>query len=93
MINFGHLEKGAGGDVVRRLKGLAIFFGGLVLTVLGIGMWRSPEINWESFLAEWSILTGEMNRLIHDPFAILGILVLIVGIYIAIYGIKRTVKG
>ncbi|MFC2011979.1 hypothetical protein ACFLVU_02495 [Chloroflexota bacterium] len=93
MINFGHLEKGAVGDVVRRLKGLAIFFGGLVLTVLGIGMWRSPEINWGSFLVEWSILTGEMNRLIHDPFAILGILVLIVGIYIAIYGIKRTVKG
>lgn len=79
------------GDVVRRLRGLAIFFGGLVLMVLGIGMWRSPEISWQSFLAEWSILTNEVNRLVHDPFAILGILVLIIGLLIAFNGLRRAV--
>ena len=79
------------GDVVRRLRGLAIFFGGLVLIVLGIGMWRSPEINWQSFLTEWSILTNEVNRLVHDPFAILGVLVLIIGLLIAFNGLRRAV--
>lgn len=79
------------GDVVRRLRGLAIFFGGLVLIVLGIGMWRSPEISWESFLAEWSILSNEIGRLVHDPFAILGILVLIIGLLIAFNGLRRAV--
>jgi hypothetical protein len=79
------------GDVVRRLRGLAIFFGGLVLIVLGIGMWRSPEISWQSFLAEWSILTNEVNRLVHDPFAILGVLVLIIGLLIAFNGLRRAV--
>jgi len=79
------------GNVVRRLRGLAIFFGGLVLMVLGIGMWRSPEISWQSFLAEWSILTNEVNRLVHDPFAILGILVLIIGLLIAFNGLRRAV--
>ena len=79
------------GDVVRRLRGLAIFFGGLVLIVLGIGMWRSPEISWQSFLTEWSILSNEIGRLVHDPFAILGILVLIIGLLIAFNGLRRAV--
>ena len=78
---------------MSRLKGLAIFVGGLVLMVLGIGMWRSPEINWEGFLSEWSILTGEIVRLIHDPFAVLGIVVLIIGLWIAFNGLRRVVLG
>lgn len=84
---------GVKGNVVRRLRGLAFFIGGLVLTVLGIGMWRSPEISWESFLAEWSILINEIGRLIHDPFAILGIVVLIIGLLIAFNGLRRIVLG
>ena len=59
--------------------------------VLGAGMWRSPEINWESFLAEWSLLVDETVRLIHDPFAILGIIVLLFGLGIVLNGLRRIV--
>lgn len=78
---------------MNRLRGLVIFIGGLVLTVLGIGMWRSPEINWESFLAEWSTLANEIGRLTHDPFAILGIVVVLTGLWITFNGLRRIGIG
>lgn len=53
-----------------RLKGLIAFIGGLVLVILGIGMWRSPEIDWEGFLEAWSVVIDDIARLIHDPFAV-----------------------
>ena len=40
---------------MRRLRGLVTLVGGFMLIVLGIGMWRSPEINWEGFLDAWSL--------------------------------------
>lgn len=79
--------------MVRRIRGLAILIGGLILIVLGAGMWRSPEINWEGFLSEWSILINETVRLVHDPFALLGIVVLLIGLWIAFSGLRRIALG
>jgi uncharacterized membrane protein len=78
---------------VRRLRGFAIFLGGLLLMVVGIGMWRSPELNWQSFVSEWSTLMNEMNRLFHDPFGVLGVVVLIIGLLIAYHGVRRLILG
>lgn len=47
---------------MRRLRGLVTFVGGFVLIVLGIGMWRSPEINWEGFLDAWSLVINDVAR-------------------------------
>jgi len=77
---------------VSRLRGLVFFIGGLVLIVLGIGMWRSPEINWEGFLDAWSLLISDTVRLAHDPFAVLGVVVLIIGLVIATNGLRRIVR-
>jgi len=63
------------------------------LRFLGIGLWRSLEINRESFLADWSILINEIDRLIYNPSAILGILVLIIGLSIGGNELGRTVLG
>lgn len=52
---------------MSRLKGLVTFVGGLVLMVLGIGMWQSPEIDWRGFQRAWSSIIEEIARLIHDP--------------------------
>ncbi len=80
---------------MSRVKGLVIFGGGLVLIVLGIGMWRSPEINWEGFLEAWrlviNLVINDIARLVHDPFAVLGIVVLIAGLFIAANGLRRIV--
>jgi len=81
------------GGVVSRFRGLATFTGGFILVVLGIGMWRSPEISWESFLAEWPILMDEIARLAQDPFAVLGIVVLIIGLLVAFNGLRRVALG
>ena len=81
------------GNVVRRLKGLAISLGGLVIVIIGIGMWRSPEVSWNSLLSEWSLLLDEMDRLVHSPFAILGVIVLLIGGFLVYYGARRAVRG
>ena len=78
---------------MRRLKGLVVFLSGLVLVILGIGMWRSPEIDWEGFVDAWSLVVNDIVRLIDDPFAVLGIVVLIVGIFVAVNGFQRLVRG
>ena len=76
-----------------RVRGLIVFTGGLLLMVLGLGMWQSPEINWEGFLAAWSTIINDIARLVHDPFAILGVIVLIIGLVIAYNGLRRLVRG
>ncbi len=78
---------------MSRVKGLVIFIGGLVLIVLGIGMYRSPEINWGSFLDACSLIINDIARLVHDPFALLGIVVLVIGLFIAAIGLRRVVLG
>ncbi|MBA7617924.1 hypothetical protein ES703_25242 [subsurface metagenome] len=78
---------------MRRVKGLVVSLSGLVLIILGIGMWRSPEIDWEGFLGAWSLVINDIIRLIDDPFAVLGIVVLIVGIFVAVNGLQRLVRG
>ena len=78
---------------MSRLRGLIIFIGGVVLMVLGLGMWRSPEINWEGFLEAWSLVFSDIARLIDDPFAVLGIVVVVIGLLVAFNGLRRAVRG
>ena len=78
---------------MSRGGGLIVFFGGVTLMVLGFGMWRSPEINWDGFLEAWSLLFDDIARLIDDPFAVLGIAVVIIGLLIAFSGLRRLVRG
>ncbi len=75
-----------------RLKGLLTFIVGVVLIILGIGMWRSPEIDWEGFLDAWAMVIGDIVRLTDDPFAVLGVIVLIVGLFVAASGLRNAVR-
>jgi len=78
---------------MSRLKGLITFSGGGMLMVLGIGMWRSPEIDWEGFVEAWSMVIGDIARLIDDPFAMLGVIVLVIGLLVGVSGLRRAVRG
>lgn len=75
------------------LRGFIFFFGGLILFVTGLGMWRSPELDWQGFLGAWALIIYDIERLIHDPFAVLGILVMVIGFLIAVNGIRHLVRG
>lgn len=76
-----------------RLRGLIVFFAGLVLMVMGLGMWRSPELDWEGFLGAWSSIIYDIIRLAHDPFAVLGIVVMVIGFLILASGVRHLVRG
>ncbi len=80
-------------NIVTRIKAFVILAVGIVILVLGIGMWQSPEVDWPGFVGAWNSLGDEFARLKDDPFAILGILVIIVGAVVAYLGIKRLVRG
>ena len=75
-----------------RLKAIVITLGGMIVLVLGIGMWKSPEMSWEGFLNSWYLIGQEFTRLKDDPFAILGILIIIVGTFLTYHGIKWLVR-
>ena len=80
-------------SIVTRIKAFVIFAVGIILLVLGIGMWQNPEVDWPGFIGAWNSLGIEFARLKEDPIALLGILVIIVGAIIAYLGIKRLVRG
>ena len=86
-------KKSKSSSVAIRIKAAVILIAGVIILVLGIGMWQSPEVDWPGFMGAWNSLGDEFTRLKNDPFAILGILVIIVGVVLAYYGIKRLVRG
>lgn len=78
---------------MSRLKGFLACVGGMILILLGVGMWHSPEIDWEGFLSAWTLISDEFNRLVEDPFAVLGIVVLVIGAFVLLYGLRRLARG
>ena len=86
-------KKSKSSPVVTRIKAAVIAIVGVFILVLGIGMWQSPEVDWPGFMGAWGSLGDEFTRLKNDPFAILGILVIVVGVILAYYGIKRLIRG
>ena len=76
-----------------RIRGLSVFIGGLVLMTLGLGMWRSTEVNWAAFKAVWSTLIGDITRLVREPFALMGIVVLVIGFVLVVNGGRRLIRG
>jgi hypothetical protein len=75
-----------------RIKAFILTLGGIIILVLGIGMWKSPEMSWDGFINSWYLIADEFARLKDDPFAILGILIIIVGAVIVYHGVKSLVK-
>ena len=52
---------------MSRLRGLITLIGGVVLMMLGYGMYLAPHIDWEGFLEAWSLVFSDIARLIDDP--------------------------
>ena len=86
-------KKSKSSPVMTRIKAAVILIAGVIILVLGIGMWQSPEVNWAGFMGAWGSLGDEFGRLRHDPFAVLGILVIIVGVIISYTALKRLIRG
>jgi len=74
----------------NKLKAFVILLVGVIILVLGIAMWISPEVNWEGFMGAWGLIGDELLRLKDDPFAILGILVIIIGAIFLTMGLSSS---
>ena len=86
-------KKSKGNPVASRVKALIILAAGIVLLILGVAMWQNPEVDWLGFTGAVGSLGDEFSRLKEDPIALLGILVIIVAVVIAYYGIKHLIRG
>jgi len=60
---------------VRKIV-MAVF--GLVATIVGWGMWREPQLDINILIRD---ITGEVYRLIEDPFAVLGLIIMLLGLW------------
>ena len=78
------------------LKGFAIFASGILLVIIGYGMYRSPELDWEGFtntiLHIGEGIIAEINRFVADPFALLGVFVILIGMGLILYGGKKMIE-
>lgn len=77
---------------MNQFKGIVTSVSGLVLMILGLGIWRSPQIDWKGFLDTWGMLARDAVRLVKDPFAALGAVVMIIGLWLIINGIRRLAQ-
>ncbi|MFH0942172.1 MAG: hypothetical protein V1823_04030 [Chloroflexota bacterium] len=75
----------------KRVIGLALFLVGFIVGWVGYGMWRNPDLDWTGFKRTGGEVLGwfasEAVRLVGDPFAILGIVVMIGGIIVLVKGV------
>ena len=78
---------------VNRLMGFVLVVAGLVTIVAGFGAWKNPHLDWEIFKAAFSSVFAsikeEINRVFDDPFALIGLILMIAGFVAAINGIKK----
>ena len=50
--------------------------GGFIATIVGWAIWQEPHLDWQILV---SSLINEIQRLINDPFAILGLIIMFLG--------------
>lgn len=75
-----------------RVIGLITTVSGLIVAIVGFGMYRSPHLDWEglvtSFSEVYSILIYQANYFVEDPFAFIGLIVMAVGAVTFVRGVK-----
>lgn len=78
----------------KRLIGVTLSLVGFIVGWVGFGMWRSPELDWAGFKQTGTVVLkwfgNEIVRMVNDPFAILGIVVMVAGIIVLIKGIAMA---
>lgn len=80
-----------------RISGLIIIIAGLIVTIVGFRMYRSPPLNWESFIVSlsdaFSSLAFQISYLIENPLGIIGFIVILAGVAVSFKGLKMLIFG
>ncbi|UCH37667.1 MAG: hypothetical protein JSV76_00330 [Candidatus Bathyarchaeota archaeon] len=80
---------------INRLAGFIAVLAGLVTFIAGFGAWKNPHLDWSGFVDSitfiWVWLFEESIRLINDPFAFLGLLLMLAGILVTLNGLANLI--
>ncbi len=80
-----------------RVNGALTALAGFIIAMVGFGMYRSPHLDWngliQSVWESFQILVGQINHFINDPFALIGVVVLVIGVLIVFRGFKTLIFG
>jgi len=78
---------------INRLGGFIVVIAGIVTFIAGFGAWNNPHLDWNGFIDSITIicvwLLEESIRIINDPFAFLGLLLMLAGILVTLNGLAK----
>ena len=81
---------------VNKLTGSLIFIAGLISFAAGFGAWKNPHLDWAVFMQSlvdiWVGVSNEIVRFFGDPFAFVGLMVMIVSSIAIVDGVKKLLK-
>lgn len=70
---------------------------GLLVSVVGYGLYRSPRLDWAEFTDTCFVLiqgvASELSRFIEDPIAFVGLITLLGGLVLTYNGLKEFIFG
>jgi len=82
---------------IRRITGITLFLLGLLVSIVGYGLYRSPKLDWLEFKGTCRVLiegaASEASRLVEDSTAIVGLITLITGLIMTLNGLKGLIFG
>ena len=64
---------------------------GLLVSFVGLGLYRSPRLDWEEFRLTLAAIVNEMGRLWRDPIAIVGGIVFFAGVIMIYHSFKDII--
>jgi len=80
-----------------RVKGVVRVFLGLLLNIVGLALYLSPELNWVGLIGTSSLLLHkiimEIIRFWEDPIALVGLIIMVVGLWMTLDGVKEAILG
>ncbi len=80
----------------NRIVGFLLVIAGLIAFILGFGAWKNPHLDWniftQSFITVWITMKDEIARFIIDPFAFVGLIVMIVSLIAIGKGLRNLIK-
>ncbi|MEE8469793.1 MAG: hypothetical protein V3S51_00510 [Dehalococcoidia bacterium] len=87
--------------MVKGITGPGFLMFGLVVSWVGYALWRSPRLDWDEFIdtgltALLSVWDGilwvwhEILRMVQDPLAVIGVLVMAVGAGVLLVGMRKV---
>ena len=80
--------------MVRSLAGPGFLMFGALVCWVGYALWRSPHLDWGSLIESgrgvFSWIWDELSRIAHDPLAVIGIVVMVVGVGVLLVGMRRV---